>query len=496
MSPSAVSNTTASAVSRRASPSSTVSRSSTVDRRSGRRAPGRRRAGSRRARSIVSARNVAYGVAAAVVVAVRAHALDVGRERRGHRVPVVRGERRRGSARTTSRANALVEHRERAPGRAAPRRSRRGPAALIFFAVRMMHAGQRRRVEAGDDVGELGLEEHEAERVLERLHLGVVGAGRSLRTIACTRAIVVGVVARGRRAARRARARAAPGATCASAGSRRARRAPTSGARSSAGSDARAPRAAAASLASGRSRCTHSVTSSACSDLPSGPVRPRTVTTFGSSALPASIAAIARAKRSDVGHRRARAQLAAEVAGEPVERAAPRVGRGVGVVRRARVAVEAVLGVGVAHDLGVDRRRGERGAQLLDVVDRDRPVEVAEQAEPRRLQRRARGRPAPGTAGSGRSRCRRRRSRPPRRARARGATRNETRPPKQKPDEADLRVGEAAPRGGASSVASTSVRIAASLADADEVLDDRAEVVVARTLPPPVRWNMSGATAW
>ena len=51
----------------------------------------------------------------------------------------------------------------------------------------------------------------------------------------------------------------------------------------------------------------------------------------------------------------------------------------------ARVAMEAVLGVGVANDLGVDRRVGERLAQLLDVVDRDRLVEVAEQPEPRRL---------------------------------------------------------------------------------------------------------------
>jgi pimeloyl-ACP methyl ester carboxylesterase len=52
--------------------------------------------------------------------------------------------------------------------------------------------------------------------------------------------------------------------------------------------------------------------------------------------------------------------------------------------------VEAVLGVGVADDVGVHRRVGERLAQRLDVLDGDGRVEVAEQPEPRRLQR---GRP-------------------------------------------------------------------------------------------------------
>ena len=52
----------------------------------------------------------------------------------------------------------------------------------------------------------------------------------------------------------------------------------------------------------------------------------------------------------------------------------------------AHVAVEAVAGVRVAHDLGVDRCTGERGAQRFDVFDRDGRVFVAEQPEPRRLQ--------------------------------------------------------------------------------------------------------------
>ena len=52
---------------------------------------------------------------------------------------------------------------------------------------------------------------------------------------------------------------------------------------------------------------------------------------------------------------------------------APRVGRGVGVVVGAHVAVEAVLRVGVANDLGVDGRGVQGGAELFDVLDRDRP---------------------------------------------------------------------------------------------------------------------------
>ena len=50
------------------------------------------------------------------------------------------------------------------------------------------------------------------------------------------------------------------------------------------------------------------------------------------------------------------------------------------------VAVEAVTGVGVAHDLGVDRAVPAARAQGLDVVDGDALVEVAEQPEPRGLQ--------------------------------------------------------------------------------------------------------------
>ena len=53
---------------------------------------------------------------------------------------------------------------------------------------------------------------------------------------------------------------------------------------------------------------------------------------------------------------------------------------------RSVVAVEAVPGLGVPHDLRGHRRRLGRHPQRLDVVDRDAPVEVAEQAEPRGLQ--------------------------------------------------------------------------------------------------------------
>src|SRR5439155_8463020 len=76
-----------------------------------------------------------------------------------------------------------------------------------------------------------------------------------------------------------------------------------------------------------------------------------------------------------------------EVALEPVERALEGVlGRGRDVLRPL-VAVEAVAGVGIADDVVVDLRvRVERRPQLLDVVDRDRLVEVAEQAQPRGLE--------------------------------------------------------------------------------------------------------------
>src|SRR5437868_7799483 len=81
-----------------------------------------------------------------------------------------------------------------------------------------------------------------------------------------------------------------------------------------------------------------------------------------------------------------RAPTSAEVGREPVERATPTVGRRLRVVAGARVAVEAVLGVGIAHDLGGYRGVAERSAQLLDALDRDALVEITEQAEPWCLQ--------------------------------------------------------------------------------------------------------------
>ena len=64
----------------------------------------------------------------------------------------------------------------------------------------------------------------------------------------------------------------------------------------------------------------------------------------------------------------------------------PGVGGGLGVVARPDVAVEPVLGAGVAHDVVRHVGAVELLAQPLDVVDGDRPVLVAEQAEPRRLE--------------------------------------------------------------------------------------------------------------
>ena len=89
-----------------------------------------------------------------------------------------------------------------------------------------------------------------------------------------------------------------------------------------------------------------------------------------------------------------------EVAGEPVERAVPAVFRRRFVVALASVAVEPVAGVRVTDDLGVHRATRRIGAEVLDTVDRDHLVLVAEQTEPRCLQRAslvsAANRPCPG----------------------------------------------------------------------------------------------------
>src|SRR5438128_1917948 len=84
----------------------------------------------------------------------------------------------------------------------------------------------------------------------------------------------------------------------------------------------------------------------------------------------------------------ARTRPLLDVTLEPVERALEGVlGRGRHVLRPL-VAVEAVAGLGVADDIVVDLGVCvERGPHLLDVVDRDRLVEVAEQAQPRGLER-------------------------------------------------------------------------------------------------------------
>ena len=72
---------------------------------------------------------------------------------------------------------------------------------------------------------------------------------------------------------------------------------------------------------------------------------------------------------------------------EELERALPRVlGRRL-VVRRALVAVERVGRVGIAHDVRGHPGPGRGFAEPLHAVDRDRLVEVAEEAEPRRPER-------------------------------------------------------------------------------------------------------------
>src|SRR6267143_1523132 len=67
---------------------------------------------------------------------------------------------------------------------------------------------------------------------------------------------------------------------------------------------------------------------------------------------------------------------------QPVECARPGVVGGTGLVLGPLVTVEPVACSGVADDLVWERGAVELGAQALDVVDRDRPVEVAEEPEP------------------------------------------------------------------------------------------------------------------
>src|SRR5919201_2858743 len=72
---------------------------------------------------------------------------------------------------------------------------------------------------------------------------------------------------------------------------------------------------------------------------------------------------------------------------EPLERAGPGVLRLGLAVRVTLVVVKGVAGVGIENDVGFDRRLPNRLAQLLDVLDRDRLVLFAEQAQPWRLER-------------------------------------------------------------------------------------------------------------
>ena len=71
-------------------------------------------------------------------------------------------------------------------------------------------------------------------------------------------------------------------------------------------------------------------------------------------------------------------------------RALPRVGRGVGVERRAEVAVESVLRVGVPDHVGGDGRTGEGFAELVDVGDgglaseRERACDKCDQRDDRK----------------------------------------------------------------------------------------------------------------
>jgi hypothetical protein len=56
------------------------------------------------------------------------------------------------------------------------------------------------------------------------------------------------------------------------------------------------------------------------------------------------------------------------------------------VVRIPHVAVKSVTCLGVPHDLGGHRRVCDRGTQGLHLIDRYALVQVAKEAEPRRLQ--------------------------------------------------------------------------------------------------------------
>src|SRR5258706_4194931 len=87
---------------------------------------------------------------------------------------------------------------------------------------------------------------------------------------------------------------------------------------------------------------------------------------------------------------------------QPVERPRPAILRRRLVVRRAPVAVEAVLRARIADDQGRRLRFArERLAQDLDILDRDARVRVTEETEPgrRELRRVADERPETGAPG-------------------------------------------------------------------------------------------------
>ena len=152
------------------------------------RARGRRRAGSRRARrssrpgTSRTARAPGTRRGTGPCARRRARASRRPRPSRARRVRRGSAPRRRGRARPARIVLARCVERDVGD---------RG-AARVAHLLRGAHdaRGQRLRVEPGDDVGELRLEEHEAERVLECLHFGDRSRGPSLRTIACTRPTV------------------------------------------------------------------------------------------------------------------------------------------------------------------------------------------------------------------------------------------------------------------------------------------------------------------
>ncbi len=114
-------------------------------------------------------------VAAVVHIAVGTYPVHIGRERGGQRRPVVGGERSEVALHHVA-PERLVEH-SPAAGRQRHLGDQRDAGGAHLARRLHDHAVQGVRVEPGRDIDELGLEEHQTQRIFEHLRVGVTAQG-------------------------------------------------------------------------------------------------------------------------------------------------------------------------------------------------------------------------------------------------------------------------------------------------------------------------------